>query len=431
MSRRCERQSGMGVEPELRSLANGVRVAFVPCEAESVAFGLFVESGSRHEAPADAGISHFIEHMLFKGTPTRRPIDISRAIEGRGGNFNACTGEESTVFYAHLPHEFLADAVDILSDMYLNALIDPGEFAREKSVVIDEIRMYADEPDQVAAENLQRALFPRNALGAPVAGTPGSLGPMTPAGMRRYIRAHYVPERTVAVVAGRFDPDVAYGLVDARLGRFRAPRSCKPVAFGAPVDFGVPVEPGNTVFRDVCQTQLAIGYRTFGLGDPRRYAATVLDAVLGRGMSSRLFQEIREKRGLSYDIGSRMQFFGDAGMFSVTAGTDPAKADQTLALVDREIGRVRDRRVPAAELERTKQFLVGNFRLSHEKVTSKMFYSGASVLSYGRLVPPAEQIEAIRAVTSEDVRAVAADMLDPRARSVCRVVPRASGEKTI
>ena len=176
--------------------------------------------------------------------------------------------------------------------------------------------------------------------------------------------------------------------------------------------------------KDVAQAQLALGYRTFGIRDPRKYAATVMDAVLGRGMSSRLFQELREKRGLSYDISSRMQFFQDAGMFTVTAGLDPARAEVALATVDRELRRIRERPVSAAELARTKEFLVGNFRLAHEKVTSRMFFYGQTMLSFGRLVTPDEQVAGIRAVTATDVQAVAGAVLGKANRSVSWVVPK-------
>jgi predicted Zn-dependent peptidase len=145
---------------ELAVLGNGLRVVLVPCEAQSVAFGLFVASGSRHETDSTAGISHFIEHMLFKGTEKRTPVEITRAIEGRGGNFNAWTSEESTAYFTHMPFEYLDEAVDIISDMYLNAKIAADDFAREREVILEEIKMYADEPDAVAMENLQRALFP-------------------------------------------------------------------------------------------------------------------------------------------------------------------------------------------------------------------------------------------------------------------------------
>ncbi len=398
---------------------SGLRVVLVPCEAESVAVGVFVESGSRHETAKTAGISHFIEHMLFKGTPTRKPIDITRAIEGRGGNFNAMTGEEATCYFAHLPDDYLGEAVDILSDMYLRATIPDDEFAREKQVVIEEIKMYADEPDAVAMENLQRNLFPKSMLGSPIAGSGKSLAPMTPGDLRRYVKSHYRADNTVVVVAGSFDPQKALALVERAFAPLKARQSRRAVARDA---FGA-VVPSVTARKDIHQAQLALGYRTFGIRDRRKYAATVLDAILGRGMSSRLFQEVREKRGLSYDIASRMQFFKDAGMFTVTAGLDVSKAKLALATVERELGKACDRKVSSAELARAKEFLVGNFRLSHEKVTSKLFFYGQTMLSFGRLLSPEEQVEGIKAVSAADVQAVARAVLRPSNRSISWVLP--------
>ena len=407
--------------PSVYQLKNGLRVLLVPCEAESVAVGLFIASGSRHEDAKSAGISHFIEHMLFKGTPTRTPLDITQAIEGRGGNFNACTGEESTCYFAHLPCEYLVEAVDILSDMYLRATIPANEFAREKQVVIEEIKMYADEPDAVAMENLQRNLFPKSTLGAPVAGTPESLLPLKPADLKRYIKSHYLPSNTVVVIVGNFEESHALRAVSERF------RRCSDVRMLRRTDdqplSGKPIAE-TTVAKDIAQAQLALGYRTFGIADKRKYAAIVMDAILGRGMSSRLFQEVREKRGLSYDISSRMQFFQDAGMFTLTAGLDRSKTKDALATIDRELKRIREKPVSALELKRTKEFLIGNFRLSHEKVTSKLFFYGQTMLSFGRLVTPQEQVEGIRAVTASDVKAVANAILKQSNRSISWVVPR-------
>ena len=407
--------------PSVYQLKNGLRVLLVPCEAESVAVGLFIASGSRHEDAKSAGISHFIEHMLFKGTPTRTPLDITQAIEGRGGNFNACTGEESTCYFTHLPCEYLVEAVDILSDMYLRATIPANEFAREKQVVIEEIKMYADEPDAVAMENLQRNLFPKSTLGAPVAGTPESLLPLKPADLKRYIKSHYLPSNTVVVIVGNFEESCALRDVSERF------RRCSDVRMLRRTDdqplSGKPIAE-TTVAKDIAQAQLALGYRTFGIADKRKYAAIVMDAILGRGMSSRLFQEVREKRGLSYDISSRMQFFQDAGMFTITAGLDRSKTKDALATIDRELKRIREKPVSALELKRTKEFLIGNFRLSHEKVTSKLFFYGQTMLSFGRLVTPQEQVEGIRAVTASDVKAVANAILKQSNRSISWVVPR-------
>lgn len=410
------------MSPHSETLKNGLRVVYVPCEAESVAFGLFISSGSRYEEARVAGISHFIEHMLFKGTPTRRPIDITRAIEGRGGNFNAFTGEEATCYYAHLPDEYLNEAVEILGNMYLNASMPDDEFAREKQVVIEEIRMYADEPDAVAMENLQRSLFPCNPVGAPVAGSAASLSPLKPTDLKRYVRSHYLPQNTVAVIAGHFDESAAHDVLVRTFGRFRAGRHTVPAI--VPVDFSVPPVAEVSVTKDVNQAQLALGYRSFGIHDPRKYAATVMDAILGRGMSSRLFQEVREKRGLSYDISSRMQFFEDAGMFTVSAGLDRTKTAKALSTIDRELMRIRSKRVSAAELNRVKEFLIGNFKLSHEKVTSKLFFYGATMSSFGRLVMPREQVEGIAAVSAADVQEVANEILKPENRSISWVLPR-------
>lgn len=412
---------------QLKTLRNGLRAVLVPCEAESVAFGLFIASGSRHEDAKAAGVSHFIEHMLFKGTPTRSPLDITQAIEGRGGNFNACTGEESTCYFAHMPDECLDEAVDILSDMYLRATVPADEFVREKQVVVEEIKMYSDEPDSVAMENLQRSLFPDSPLGTPVAGSPETLAPMTPAFLRRYLKSHYRADNTVAVLVGAFDPDRALATLEAKLGRF-VRRAGAEAAVRGDDPARAPVVPRVSAEREVSQAQLALGYRTFGLRDPRKYAATVLDAVLGRGMSSRLFQEVREKRGLSYDVSSRMQFFSDSGMFTVTAGLDAAKAKPALATIDRELRRVVAKRVGADELRRTKEFLIGNFRLSHEKMTSKLFFYGQTMLAFGRLVEPAEQVAGIRAVTAADVQAAASEIFQEKNRAVSWVVPKEGGK---
>jgi predicted Zn-dependent peptidase len=403
------------------TLSNSLRAVLVPCEAESVAFGLFVASGSRHETARFAGISHFIEHMLFKGTPKRSQLKITQAIEGRGGNFNAWTSEEATAYYAHMPCEYLPEAVDIISDMYLNASIPEDEFLRERQVVLEEIKMYSDEPDAVAMENLQRSLFAPARLGFPIAGSASSLVKLTSEDLRRYMKGHYRPDNTIAVVVGNFDPDRATKLLETALGGVRRP---KRGTFADKVNFSVPPVGEVSVAKDVQQLQLALGYRTFGLKDDRRYAASVFDAVMGRGMSSRLFQSVREKRALSYDISSRMQFFGDAGMWTVTAGIDKSKAKLALATIDRELGRIASQKVPAAELKRTKEFMIGNFRLAHERVTSKLFYYGSALLSYGCVIRPEDQVERIKAVTAEDVREVAACILDGSNRSLSWVVPK-------
>ena len=406
---------------ELETLPNGLRIVYARDDhAESVSFGLFVASGSRHEPAAEQGASHFIEHMLFKGTKRRSALAISQAVEGRGGNFNAWTSEEGTCFYAYMPADCIDTAVDILCDMYLNAAFPEAEFERERRVVLEEIKMYADEPDAVAAENLSRLLFPGNALGLPIAGSEKTLLKMTSASLRKYMRRGYVPKATVAVVAGRFDQAAARRLVVERLGDLAKAPALRYRA----VDMSRHVEKEQRVERDIQQVQLALGYRIFGGNDDRRFAATVFDAMMGRSMSSRLFQAVRERRGLSYDIRSQLQFFADTGGWCVTAGLDSDHAAKALAAIDAELDRICDKPPSAAELRRTKDFIIGNFRLGFEQPRTRLFYFGLGVQAYDRIVPPQENIDRIEAVTAADMLAVARDVLNPANRSVSWVVPK-------
>ncbi len=407
----------------LHELPNGLKLVLAPDDhVESVSYGLFVASGSRHEKPADAGISHFIEHMLFKGTPTRGPLDISRAIEGRGGNFNAYTSEEGTCFYAYMPCECIETAVDIISDMYAHAAIPDAEFGRERNVILEEIKMYDDEPDAVASENLSKALFPGNALGLPISGSAKTLLGMTPERLRSYIRRAYVPSATTAVVAGRFDPARAFDLVSRALGGMKGG---KPVRH-EPVDRRRRPVGEVRAERDIHQVQLAMGFRTFGVRASmrRKCAAMVFDAMMGRSMSSRLFQSVRERRGLSYDIRSQLQFFEDVGGWAVTAGLDTARVPAAMSAIERELDRIRTTRPSAPELRRTKDFIVGNFRLGLESMRARLFYYGNCVQTYGRIRDPGEMVETISSVTSEDVRGVAEEILDEKNRAISWVVPK-------
>lgn len=407
----------------LETLPNGLKLVLVPDDhVESVCFGLFVASGSRHEESAVAGISHFIEHMLFKGTQKRTALEISQAIEGHGGNFNAYTSEESTCFYAYLPYDCLATGIDVICDMYVNAAIPAAEFARERNVVLEEIKMYDDEPDSVASENLTRAMFPGNALGLPIAGSAETLTQMTPETLRAYIRKAYVPAATVAVVAGRFDAARARRLVVEALGGLEggAPRPFVPVKARPKPLKEIRAE------RDIQQVQLALGYRMFGVhaSFAKKAAANVFNGLMGRSMSSRLFQNVREKRGLSYDIQSNIQFFEDVGGWTVTAGLDSQRSAEALAVIDRELKRICAKKPSSTELRRAKDFLTGNFRLGLEQIRARMFYFGNCVMTYGDVRSPQEVVDFISAVTPDDVLAVANEILADQNRSVSWVVPK-------
>ncbi len=408
----------------LEVLENGLKLVLVPDDhVEGVCFGLFVASGSRHETSEMAGISHFIEHMLFKGTKTRSALDISTAIEGHGGTFNAYTSEEGTCFFAHMPYDCLSTAVEVISDMYAHAAIPDGEFKRERGVVLEEIKMYADEPDSVASENLSRALFPKNALGLPIAGEAATLNKMTPKTLRDYIRRAYVPKATCAVIAGRFDAAEARRLVQKSLGELDGG---EPLSFTPVKARPYPLKEIR-VERDIQQVQLALGFRCFGVhaADRKKYAANVFDCLMGRTMSSRLFQSVREKRGLSYDIRSQLQYFEDVGGWAVTAGLDTARVDEAVTTIEREFARIRAKRPSAVEMRRTKDFLLGNFRLGLENQRSRMFFFGNCVQTYGKVRDPQEIVKGIAAVTADDVLAIANEILDEKYKSVSWVTPKA------
>lgn len=410
--------------PLVENLPSGYKVVMVPCEAESVAVGIFVAAGSRDETPAFSGASHFIEHMLFKGTATRSACDISRAVEGRGGIFNAFTTEEMTCYYVHMPNEYAAEAIDILSDMYLNASMPQEEFEREKNVIIEELKMYDDDPAAVAAEKLQESMFRGCSLAVPVGGTKESVSRLKVKDLSRFKARNYRPDNTLIVIVGAFSPDKCMKmLVDVfpRRGRRRAAGKA-----AAASKLPSPRPSVSVVKKDVNQMQLSLGYRIPGNQSPCRYTATLADAVLGRGMSSRLFMEVREKRGLSYDVSSRSMMFRDAGMFTVSAGLDVMRAKAAYATICSQIDRLRRTPVSAAELRRTKEFITGNFRLSHERVVSKLFFYGSSVLVYGKLVPIKEQVEGILAVTPQDIKDFAGRFLAPEKRFVSWVLPSSS-----
>ena len=406
---------------EVSKLSNGMTVITSRSDnVESVSMGIFVGVGSRFEKASEAGVSHFIEHMYFKGTEKRTAADLSRAIEGRGGYMNAATSEDVTYYYVRLPYEFLSEGVDVLTDMHLNAAFDPKEFDKEREVIIQEIMMYDDQPASIVQEKFQEALYQKHPLGASVSGSIRSLRAMTPDTLRAYQKRTYVPENTVFSFSGRLEHGRAVELVEKTLGTLpkgRLPK-CRHV------DATVRQLPLTIVRKDVNQLNAMLGFRIFGLHDDRKYAAQMLSAVLGGNMSSRLFQQVREKHGLCYTILSQTQFFQETGLFAIGAGFDVKKGIPALKLIAKELVRIADRKVGNAELQRAKDYITGLNRLSLEGTNVKMLLQGLGYLSYGRYVDPQEQIERMRAVTADDVRHVASQIFEPTRLSLALVVPQ-------
>ena len=370
---------------QLTTLPNGARVITAPQpDAESVAVGFWVGVGGRHETPAVAGASHFIEHMLFKGTRRRTAREISQAIEGRGGYLNAYTQEDATCYYARIPHERLGEAVDVLTDMYREPKFAPSDIDRERGVIVEELRMCHDQPQQVVQEQLMDGLWSGHPLGRPLVGTEQTLRAMTRAGLDGFRRRHYQPGNTVFGMAGRLDHAACVALVKDAIGRQPAGRACRFKR----VDRTVPQQRLRIARREIEQVHAAVGFRGFGRHDHRRFALRMLNSILGENMSSRLFQIVREKHGLAYAVQSSFQLFDETGVLEISAGLDRARAQDALRLIAREVARLRDKPVSRDELRRTRDVLAK-----------------------------------LMAVTAEDLQQVASCVCDPRRLTLSLVVP--------
>jgi len=407
---------------QITTLKNGATVvSAAEADAESVSVGIMVGVGGRHEKASLAGASHFLEHMLFKGTAKRSALEISQAIEGRGGYLNAFTQEESTCYYARLPYEYLPQAFDVLSDMYLNAALKEEDVARERDVILEEIKMYQDLPQHLVQEKLQEALFQGHALGMPLSGDEKTLAGMGREALLSHKARAYTPSATVFAFAGRLEHAACVACVEKACGQAGRRRGMSYKQVDGSVGQGRFV----MARKEIGQVHAVVGFRIFGRHDDRRYALRVLNGLLGENMSSRLFQSVRERRGLCYSIQSSFQLFEETGVFAISGGFDSQRAEAALKLTAKELRRVIDKEVNARELGRTKEYLLGTFRLGLEGTGSQMMYLGESLLNYGRVVRPEETIAGIQAVTADDVQRVAADVFDPCRMTLSLVVPTA------
>ena len=407
----------------LTTLNNGVRIVteHVP-HVESVALGVWVGAGAKNEEPSEHGMSHFLEHMLFKGTARRSARDIADEIASVGGQINAATDREYTTYYARVLKEFLPLAFDVLSDMLLNSAFDPVELEREKDVVTDEIRRHQDIPEDHVHDILTQVTWGEHQLGHSVIGTEETVRAATSGSLRGYRDVHYAPGRLVISAAGNLDHSQ---LVDLAAGALGSLDGSAPPAEYPPVAH-IPAR--RLVNKDTEAAYFCIGAPGYSGHDQRRYTLAVLDAILGGGMSSRLFQEIREKRGLAYDIGSYRVSFREGGMFAVYGGTGVDTLGEVLSLVRDELRRMSGEDVPEAEFRRAQTLIRGSILLAHEAMGSRMSRMAKSLLDFERLVPLEEVLLSIQDVTPSDVRTAAADLLREESLSMAVIGPAAEME---
>ena len=401
----------VGGRVERTELPGGLRVLTETMPGVlSATLGIWVGVGSRDESPTVSGSSHFLEHLLFKGTTTRSALEIATAMDAVGGEMNAFTAKEHTCFYANVLSSDLPLAVTLLSDLVTEACNTAADLESERTVVLEEIAMRDDEPSDAVHDLFCETLFGDTPLGRSVLGTVESIEGLTRDDVDGWYRGRYTMPSIVVTAAGRVDHQQVLELVSAAFaGRLGGPDRPAPLRRGEGA-LARPARPAGLIHRRTEQTHLLLGTTAMGRLDERRYVAAVLDVAVGGGMSSRLFQEIREKRGLVYSVGSALSHYAGAGAFSVYAGCAKKRVPEVLRLIRSELDRVAAEGITAEEVARGRGQLKGGVVLGLEDTGSRMSRLGKSELSYGEYLPVREVLARLDAVDEEQVRAVAAQL---------------------
>jgi len=378
----------------------------------SVTLGLWVLAGSRDEPPPISGSSHFLEHLLFKGTKTRSARDIAEAFDAVGGEVNAFTAKEYTAYYARVRDHDLPMAAEHLGDMLGNSVLRTSDFEAERRVILEEINVHEDTPDDLVHDLFTETLWPGHPLGRPILGTRSSILSASRDQVRRFYRRHYVQGNVVVVAAGNLRHDALVDLVGEHMdpGPIRAEG---PVAWNLRPAGDVPTPSGRSLVkrRKTEQAHICIGTSGLSRTDPDRFAFGVVNNAIGGGMSSRLFQEVREKRGLAYSVYSYHSMYAEAGLFCAYAGTTPGRAKEVLAIMRGELEDVARSGLGAEEFERAKGHMKGALVLSLEDPAGRMSRLGKAEIGHGEILTVSQLLSRIEAVTPEDARRAAERVL--------------------
>jgi predicted Zn-dependent peptidase len=395
---------------EVTALDNGVRVITeVMPHVRSVSVGIWVGSGSRREAGEQNGVSHFIEHMLFKGTTSRSAEDIARSVDSIGGNLDAFTAKEQVCFNTKVLDEHLPQAFDVLADLVLHPLFRDDDIEKEKGVILEEIKMEEDSPDYLVHEIFSSNFWQGHALGKPILGTPQTVRQFDSTMIRDFYRAVYAPSNLLVTAAGNLTHEQMTNLV-------RQHFESLPTGGGAPAD-PVPGTHARIALRNkksLEQAHLCLGVPSYPLPHQDSFACYVLNTLLGGGMSSRLFQNIRERQGLAYAVFSELSPYRDTGCLSIYAGTSVESARKVVDSILKEFRQLKEELVPAEELRRAKDHLKGSLMLSLESTSSRMSNLARQEMYFGRFFTLNELVESIEAVSDEDVRQIARTFFDTR-----------------
>ncbi len=400
------------------TLPNGIRVVTEQMPSvRTAAVGILVRVGSRYEPASKHGISHFLEHLFFKGTERRSALEIAQAVDDIGGQMNAFTDREQTVFYVKVLAEHLDKAVEIYADMLLRSALAPDAIERERQVISEEIKMYEDSPDELVQDLFAQTIWNGHALGRPVIGTIATVDRLRRADFVDYINQRYQPDNAIVSIAGDVEHEQIVALIGQHFGEWK----------GITAPF--PVEPPrlqpdiSTRFKATEQVHLCLGTQGIAQADDARYVLSVLDNILGGGMSSRLFQEIRERRGLVYSITSYAASYQDGGLFVIYVGMSPDAGPEVITLILEELEKIKADRVDAVELQRAKESIKGSLMLSLESTGSRMSKLARSEIYHGRQITLDELIARVEAVTAEDIERMANVLFQPRRLAMAAIGP--------
>jgi len=371
----------------------------------SATVGIWVPVGSRMESPSENGIGHFIEHMLFKGTPRRKAIDISREIESVGGSMNACTDREYVFFYAKVLSRDFPLAIDILSDIYRNSVFEEGEMEREKGVVLQEILMVEDNPEESLHDFFHESYWDGHPLGLPVQGTVGNVAAFSREKVAAYFRDRFWRRGMIVTVVGNLSHGEVAGEIGNALGT---------LPLGERHRADPPPSPNRKTFlrsRPIEQLYLCLGAPAVSRSSERKHAALILNTLLGGSMSSRLFQRIREERGLAYSVYSSLSSYSDSGILKICAGTTPDKAQEVLDLISGILTDLREGGILEDEVRLARDLIRGNLLLSLESAEFRMSRMAMNEMFLGRTEPPEETLQRVESVTTDQVRVLAGELL--------------------
>lgn len=410
----------------LSRLPNGARIASVEMPwMRSVSIGVWAGVGGRHESADQSGISHFMEHLLFKGTKKRTAKRITESVEGLGGYLNAFTTEDHTCYYAKAAAPHLPELCDVLGDMYLDSQFAPGEIEREREVIREEILMYRDHPAQHAQELLTETMWPGHPLGRPLTGTVETIGRLKRPHFMGFRDQHYTGSTTIITVAGPVYHERVVELLAPIFGQLpkgRSPRFTRTRPKDGPAKVSL-------FTQETEQTHLAMGFHAFGRTDERRYALKLLSVILGENMSSRLFQKLRERHGFCYSVQTSMVTLADTGAIQVYAGLDAGNLEKAVKMILRELENICHKAPSKTELKKAQDYTIGQTFMGLESTSNQIMWMGESLLGYGKILDPSEVERKILNVTPQEIQRVACHCLNRVRLGVAVVGPLKDREK--